>query len=129
MKKLDDIPKKNIFKVPDGYFEELPAVIQARMAKEPKKSYFVPVVKYAVPVAAMLIAALIWFRPAASIESELDKIDSNQIALYLDNAYASDVDHEDESDWTTDELDALEQDVYSSMEYSVEEDILDDIDL
>ena len=32
MKKLEDIPKKEIFDVPDGYFEKLPGKIQARIS-------------------------------------------------------------------------------------------------
>jgi len=33
MKKLDEIPKKNIFEVPDDYFDRLPMKIQARLEK------------------------------------------------------------------------------------------------
>jgi hypothetical protein len=34
MKKLEDIPKKTIFEVPEGYFDKLPGVIQSRIAEQ-----------------------------------------------------------------------------------------------
>ena len=36
MKKLEEIPKKEVFKVPEGYFENLPGIIQARVAQQNK---------------------------------------------------------------------------------------------
>jgi hypothetical protein len=132
MKKLDDIPKKNVFKVPDGYFEELPSVIQARMTAAPKRSAMeglTMALKYVLSVAALVVAAIIWFRPESSIETQLNSIDPNQIALYLDNTYTADIFQDEESVWTTEQLDSLEVDVYSNMEYSVTEAIPEDIDL
>ena len=32
MKKLDEIPKKSIFEAPEGYFDRLPGIIQARVS-------------------------------------------------------------------------------------------------
>lgn len=134
MKKLDDIPKKSVFKVPDGYFDQLPAVIQTRMAKEGRRPKLQVVLgfslKYALPVIALVIAGIFWFRPEAPIEVQLSEIDASQIALYLDNAYTDDiVGNEESREWTEAELDDLEEQVYSSMEYTVDTDILDDIDL
>lgn len=136
MKKLEDIPKRNLFKAPDGYFEQLPTVIQARMGEEGIRSPWANVasfsLRYAVPVIVLVLAGIFWFRPEPSIERQLNEIDGDQIALYLDDTYANEINEADEShtDWTEEELNALEDDVYSEMELGTEtEDILDDIDL
>ena len=50
MKKLEDIPKQNIFEVPDGYFDKLPSVIQARIAKPEPKFWQLPAFRYAMPL-------------------------------------------------------------------------------
>jgi hypothetical protein len=137
MKKLEDIPKKTVFKVPDGYFEQLPTVIQARMAEEAGRSPLAGVfsfsLKYALPAIALVVAGIVWFRPEPSIEGQLGEIDADQIALYLDNTYANEIaiaSEESLVEWTEEELNALEDDVYSNMEFGDElEDVLDDIDL
>lgn len=134
MKKLDDIPKQSVFKVPDGYFDQFPTIVQARMAKEVRRPPLHGVLsfslKYALPVVVLVIAGILWLRPEPSTELQLSEIDADQIALYLDAAYSDDLPVIDEStDWTEGELNELEDDVYSSMEYTVDSDILDDIDL
>jgi hypothetical protein len=136
MKKLDDIPKKNIFKVPEGYFEQLPTVIQSRIAKEGSRSPLSGIpglwLKYALPVIVLAIVATLWLRPSPTVEMQLDDIDAGQIALYFDNTY-SDLDQavDENHEWTITELDELEDAVYSNMENETDitEDILDDIDL
>jgi hypothetical protein len=139
MKKLDDIPKKNIYKVPDGYFDRLPTVIQARMAKAPGRTPLAVTLRfslrYALPVIALVAAGIFWFRPEPTVQMQLNEIDASQVALYLDNSYAADIEQTDnhDNDWTEAELDELTDDVYSNMEYSDEtditEDILEDMDL
>ena len=37
MKKLEDIPKKQNFEVPEGYFEKLPGIIQSRVTQQHKE--------------------------------------------------------------------------------------------
>jgi hypothetical protein len=136
MKKLEDIPKKSVFKVPDGYFDQLPTVIQARMAegkRSPLSGVFGFSLKYALPVIVLVVAGVFWFRPDPSIERQLNDIDAEQIALYLDDSYSGEINvgtEDSQAGWTEEELNELEDDVYSNMEDGNEiEDILDDIDL
>ena len=78
MKKLEDIPKKNVFEVPDGYFDRLPGIIQARVSQE--KPSFVwyswPVaLRYALPVLLMMAVGIFWYTSnpysgTAQIQSE-----------------------------------------------------------
>lgn len=99
MKKLEDIPKNNPFSVPDGYFEKLPGVIQARIeAGKVRKP--VPYVRYAfqyaMPVVALIIVAVIYLVPKSggdSYDDILASVSTEQLAVYLAD-----------SDITTDEI-------------------------
>ena len=66
VKKLEDIPKKNIYEVPEGYFDKLPGIIQSRVAKEEtiRKPFFVHSLRYAIPamVVAIVALAVLFFR-------------------------------------------------------------------
>lgn len=100
MKKLEDIPKKNIFEVPEGYFDRLPSVIQARVAQQASESVWAPFLKfslrYALPV-VVLGAVAIWFygQPSGpqNAEDMLSSVDTSQLVAYLED-----------SDLTTDDL-------------------------
>ena len=136
MRKLEDIPKKtkkSIFKVPDGYFDQLPTVIQARMTKDGRHTSPSNIIsfslKVAVPVVALVIAGIFWLRTGQTADDQLDDVDTEQIALYLSNVEHIDLEEANEANgWTKQELDQLEDTIYSNMEYSNEE-ILDNIDL
>jgi hypothetical protein len=60
MKNLENIPKKNIYEVPEGYFDKLPGIIQARIAAETpetkKSPFFLYSIRFALP--ALLIGAI-----------------------------------------------------------------------
>jgi hypothetical protein len=120
MRKLDDIPKQTPFKVPDGYFDELPNVIQSRMTKNtriPTSRVVSLSLKFALPVVAIIVAGILWFRPAPSFESQFEDIDTDQIALYLSDADHPDPDEVNETvDFTTEELDQLEETIYSNID-------------
>ncbi len=86
MKKLEDIPKKTLFEVPDGYFDRLPGVIQARVTeKQPELAWGSFALKFALPAVALVaVAVFFWNGPAAlSSEELLAGIDSEQLVAYL----------------------------------------------
>jgi hypothetical protein len=100
MKKLDDIPKKQPFNVPDDYFESLPGKIQARVQGQTREQVpvFGRVIRYAMAVVVMGAAAFFWFRfPAQSgsdsPEAILASLETADLVAYLN-----------EGDITTDEL-------------------------
>lgn len=111
MKKLEDIPKNNPYSVPDGYFDRLPGVIQARIAEgaaaqKQARPYFRYALQYAVPVVAIIIAAVIYFTPkeTESYSDILATVSTEQLAAYLAD-----------SDITTDDiLEAVELDEESA---------------
>ena len=100
MKKLEDIPKKQIFEVPDGYFEKLPGIIQSRVANAPTETWR-PVIRYSLQfglpaVIILCIAGIFWFtQPQENMNAEnmLASIQTEDLVSYLN-----------EADITTDEL-------------------------
>lgn len=99
MKKLEDIPKKQAFEAPEGYFDALPGIIQSRVAKPESVSQrfsWKPVLLYAMPVLLVAIG-LIWYLNAGNGDSTTEQllaaIETVDIEAYLD-----------ESEMTTEEL-------------------------
>jgi hypothetical protein len=100
MKKLDDIPKKQSFEVPDRYFEKLPGIIQARVAQPYKtRSWWLTYpfgVRFALPAVIFLVAGIFWYTRShtdQSVETILASVQTEDLMAYLS-----------ESDVTTDEL-------------------------
>jgi hypothetical protein len=118
MKKLEEIAKENIFKVPDGYFEKLPGVIQARVAKPEPKVWFAPAFKFALPVVAIAIAVTVWFTSGqgVSFEDQLNEIQTEQLMAYLEESDLSTDLLTEEITWSEEDLNELEEEVISSME-------------
>lgn len=89
MKRLDEIPKKSLFEVPEGYFDSLPGRIQARITKpEPEVAWGKLTLRYALPALVLAAAALfvITNRPALSPEEVIAGIESEQLVAYLEDA-------------------------------------------
>lgn len=125
MKRLEDIPKKNIFQVPDGYFDQLPGIIQSRVAKPaPIHWYATPAFKFALPLVALLALGIYWYvSPGKSLEQQLAAIETEQLMAYLEDSDLS-IDELTESvTWSETDLDELEEKVYSS--FDIAEDELD----
>lgn len=137
MKRLEDIPKKEIFTVPDGYFERLPSVIQSRLAEHNQPSwktspFFRYSVRYAIPLLVLLAIGFFWYtrQPGTNAEAILASIETEDLMVYLQ-----------ESDLSTEELmdhvplDATDADDIQDAVYELNfgdhelEEIIDDIDL
>ncbi|MBX2962833.1 MAG: hypothetical protein KF687_09995 [Cyclobacteriaceae bacterium] len=132
MKNLENIPKKNIFEVPDGYFDKLPSVIQSRVAaKQPllvRQPYFQYVLKFALPVIIVAAAVVFIFRPQAnSVDQLISKISTEQLMAYLEDQPAMWDELLDDIDLNAMEIDALEMEVYNNFELSF--DTIDALDL
>jgi hypothetical protein len=129
MKKLEDIPKKDLFKAPDGYFDKLPGIIQARVSKPEPKSIWVPVLKFALPVLVLVTVGVFWFsNPAVqNIETELAGINTEQLMAYLDNTEVVWDEPEADGDWSEDDLLELQDRVYSTFTDGSDLELLDEI--
>ena len=100
MKKLEDIPKKQNFEVPEGYFEKLPGIIQSRVVQQHKeRSWGLDnsfALRFAVPVVILLAVGIFWYSRSQmdkSVENILASVQTEDLITYLS-----------ESDFTTDEL-------------------------
>ncbi len=118
MKKLEDISKENIFKVPDGYFEKLPGIIQARMAKPQPRVWYIPSFKFALPAIAIVIALTVWFTTGQqkSLNDQLNDIQTEQLMAYLEDSNISTDLLAEEISWSEVDLNELEEKVFSSMD-------------
>lgn len=90
MKKLEDIPKKEIFEVPESYFENLPGRMRKRIdeGRSSKETSFVFRYKlqYVMPVIMLLAAGVYWFtdnNQPRNLETVLASIETQDLIAYL----------------------------------------------
>ena len=91
--KPEDIKKENIFKVPDGYFEQLPLRIQERInAEKPVEKVSVirrTSFRFAVSIAAVLLIFTVVFRLYTlkpSPEKLLSEVPTEALISYLESS-------------------------------------------
>jgi hypothetical protein len=118
MKKLDEISREAPFKVPDGYFERLPGIIQARVASPEPRVWFTPALKFAMPVVALVIVFTIWLNRTEgnTIEEQLNEIQTEQLLAYLEDSELTDDLLNDEASLSEEDIYELEENVFSAME-------------
>ncbi len=99
--KLDELPKKQLYSVPDDYFKELPSIIQARAVKPEQAQtpalIWSSALRYALPVIA-LVMMLVYFgvrinNDDIDVQAMIDEIPTEELISYIT-----------ESEITTDEL-------------------------
>lgn len=122
MKRLDEIPKKTLFEVPDGYFEKLPGRIQERVST-PERSlrslegWGKLTLRYALPVTILGAVALFVLnnRPDLSPEQVIASIDSDQLVAYLQDSELNTDDLLESVNLDADEVMNLELDALGDM--------------
>jgi hypothetical protein len=120
MKKLEDIPKKQVFDVPDGYFDKLTSTIQARVAeKESRRAtafLSLPgVVRYALPALVLAAIGIFWFQNNTSQkdpESILASVSTEDLVAYLNDSEISTDELMNAAGFDADDLDDIESEVY-----------------
>lgn len=123
MKRLEDIPKKTLFEVPDGYFDRLPGVIQARIAGpsqepvEPVRGY---AFKFALSALVLTAVALFfWTEPRTlSAEEVLASIDSEQLVAYLEESELNTEEILEALPLDPDEVDAIQENMLEELNVS-----------
>ncbi|PZR38680.1 MAG: hypothetical protein DI538_09025 [Azospira oryzae] len=120
MKKLEDLPRKNIYQVPDGYFDKLPGVIQSRVARKENhhEVSWGLVFRYAFPVLLLAVAGIFWFNATTlgSAEEELQTVNPEQLSLFLNDTDLSTEELIETVAWSNTDLEDLADEVYSSLE-------------
>lgn len=129
MKKLDDIPKNHPFKVPEGYFDELPGIIQSRVAQKTEikeaTPYFRYALQYALPVVLVVVVSWIYLLPKQDdFDTMLASVSTEEMVAYLEESEVTMEELMDEMD--TESVDAIESEVYFNFD---ELDNLDELDL
>jgi hypothetical protein len=124
MKKLEDIDKKQIFEVPEGYFDKLPLRIQERVSK-PQSSFSwmrSASFRFAVPVLAVLAVAFIWFNPLSktTIEEELESINETELLAFIQDSEFNSEELEAAFLLDEEDVDALEENVLGTFDSSEE---------
>jgi hypothetical protein len=129
MKKLEDIPKKEVFNVPDGYFDKLPGIIQARVAKPEKESS--PVwgfaLRYALPTVVLLAVGIVWFNQSSKVvdaEQLLSSIQTEDLLAYLNDSDMTTEELLADVELSDDDAKEIEGNVY---DLNLDDDSLDDI--
>lgn len=120
MKRLEDIPKKNLFEVPDGYFEKLPLRIQERVSSPtPAFAWFsFSVLKYALPVVVIAVAGVIWLAqsPSLTIEEQLGAIQEEQLVAYLNDSDLTTEELTEAVTFSKEDIENLEGEVYKAFD-------------
>ncbi|HEX7015404.1 MAG TPA: hypothetical protein VF191_07800 [Cyclobacteriaceae bacterium] len=135
MKKLEDIPRKNIFDVPEGYFDQLPARVQARVSASSRRRVswsWTNSLRYALPVLVAIALVTGWWLKQAPEDPEaiLASIEAEQLAAYLEENGLVTEDLIPYEDLTADDATAIESEVYdAAFEESELELLLDELPL
>jgi hypothetical protein len=132
MKRLEDIPKKNIFEVPEGYFDDLPSVIQARAFGEsaaPRRTFAVYALRYALPVVLIAVFGIIWQLNRGDSgyqdpEEILATIDTPSLVAYLENSEVTTDELLESITLSQDDIEEIENQVY---EIDFQQDNLNDL--
>lgn len=115
MSKLEDIPKKVIFNVPEDYFDKLPSKIQSRIAS-PADRRLRPVFRYTLQYALPLIltVAILFFyiKPEPDAASILATVDTEDLINYLQESGLTTEDLIENIDFNSGDLEAIENEVY-----------------
>ena len=130
--------EKEIFEVPDGYFDKLTSNIQARIQEEstPESSTVrIPRLAWVTPVIVVAIAAVFWFYPGsdpASANEMLAEIPTEELLAYLDNYEISEdeiVTYMGELDLADLQFDHEDTDLLNDINMDELEGIMDDFNL
>ncbi|RAV99521.1 hypothetical protein [Pseudochryseolinea flava] len=136
MKKLEDIPKKQVFEVPEGYFDSLPTRIQSRITGR-KSSHAFSLAsfswKYALPVVLLTAAGIFWFSQSGSstnAENILASVETEDLVAYLEETDLSTDEILTEIDFNADDANEIEQAVYDThFDGASEDELLEELDL
>ena len=89
--KLNEMPKKQVYSVPDNYFDNLPTIIQSRVVKQESKillfSNWSSAVRYALPALALLLMVTYFgvriSKDNIDVQAMLEDIPTEELVLFL----------------------------------------------
>jgi hypothetical protein len=136
MKKLEDIPKNELFTVPEGYFEKLPGRIQSRIVagSSSEPSFFVAYkLQYILP-AVLVVASGVTFWLSGlptenSSENLLASVETSDLIAYLNDSELTTEDVIENVNFDQEDLNEIEDEVYDEHLDGVDLKTVDELDL
>jgi hypothetical protein len=136
MKKLEDIPKNELFTVPEGYFEKLPSRIQSRAVtgSSSEHSFFVAYkLQYILPALLIVASAVTFWLSGLSTESSsenlLASVETSDLIAYLNDSELTTEDVIENVNFGQDDLNEIEDEVYDDHFDGVDLKTVDELDL
>lgn len=135
--KLEDLPKKQPFNVPDGYFDDLPQRIQKRISSNERSyvgAWFIRYkLHYALSVIVLVVLA-IWWMPksetTSDVESMLATVETEELLNFLDQSELTTEELLQHGSFSSEDAENIESEVYQiDFEDAMVNDILDEIEL
>jgi hypothetical protein len=126
MKKLEDIPKKEVFNTPEDYFDSLPTRIQARIAEKDERTAhaftFHPALKLGIAAMVVVAIGIFWFSPSnqADAESILAAVDTEDLVAYLSESDISTEEVIEAAGFNSEDIDEIQGDVFDLQELDLE---------
>lgn len=134
--KLDDIPKKPIFNVPEGYFDQLPGKIEARISagrKQERSFVFQYKLQYVIPAVALIAVGFFWFikpQPGTDAESILATVETEYLVAYLNDSDLTTEDVLEEVDFSSSDVQDIEMEIYQlQLDDEIFDEAIDEIDV
>jgi hypothetical protein len=121
MKKLDDIPKKHPFNVPDDYFDQLPGRILARVQGQGSQAApaMVGFMRYALAMLVVAAVAFVWLWSGPgkagneSPEAILSSLETSDLVAYLNEGDITTEELLDDVQFSNDDASEIEEAVFS----------------
>jgi hypothetical protein len=87
MSKLENIPKKTVFTVPDGYFDKLPADIQYRVSAKDAATQWSQLysysLRYALPLVVVAAVVFYYAQSRPDTEAILATVETTDLILFI----------------------------------------------
>jgi hypothetical protein len=136
MKKLEEIPKNELFTVPEGYFEKLPSRIQSRIASgssSEKSLFFVYRLQYILPAVLVVASAVAFWLSGLSTENDsenlLASVETSDLIAYLNESELTTEDVIENVDFNEEDLNEIENEVYDENLNGIDLKNVDELDL
>ena len=125
MKKLDDIPRTNIYEVPDGYFEGLPTIIQSRLSDQNQRNpsfRWALAGKFAIPaLVIMTTAGIFWYQYEGSSNNPqkmIESVSSQNLISFLQESEISEEELLHSVDLDNSDVESLSTDSWNNLDAS-----------
>jgi hypothetical protein len=136
MKKLEEIPKNNLFTVPEGYFEKLPGRIQSRIvtgSSSENSFFFAYKLQYILPAVLVVASAVTFWLSGLPTENNsenlLASVETSDLIAYLNDSELTTEDVIENVSFDQEDLNEIEDEVYDENLNGVDLKTVDELDL